>query len=328
MTLPQTMKAVEISTPGGPEVLKPTERPLPQPKPNEVLVKVTAAGINGPDLMQRKGLYPAPQGASDLPGLEISGEVVVLGSDVKQWKVGDKVAALTNGGGYAQYCVAEADQCLPIPKGVDLIDAAGLPETFFTVWSNVFIGAQLKAGETFLVHGGAGGIGTTAIQLGKAFGAKVIATDSPEARVQLCRDLGADRAVDYKTEDFVEAVREAGGANVILDIVGGPNIERNFKAASHDARIIQLAFALGSKVEVNLMPVMLKRLTYTGSTLRTRPPAFKARIATELKRDVWPHIEAGRIRVVTHRAFPLAEAAQAHAMMESAGHTGKILLLM
>ena len=327
MNLPQTMKAVEISTPGGPEVLKPTERPLPQPKPNEVLVKVAAAGINGPDLMQRKGLYPAPQGASDLPGLEISGEVVALGSDVKQWKVGDQVAALTNGGGYAQYCVAEADQCLPIPKGVDLIDAAGLPETFFTVWSNVFIGAQLKAGETFLVHGGAGGIGTTAIQLGKAFGAKVIATDSPEARVQLCRDLGADRAVDYKTEDFVEAVREAGGANVILDIVGGPNIERNFKAASHDARIIQLAFALGSKVEVNLMPVMLKRLTYTGSTLRTRPPAFKARIATELKRDVWPHIEAGRIRVVTHRSFPLAEAAQAHAMMESAGHTGKILLL-
>jgi putative PIG3 family NAD(P)H quinone oxidoreductase len=327
MNLPQTMKAVEISAPGGPEVLKPTERPVPQPQKNEVLIRVAAAGVNGPDLMQRKGLYPAPAGASDLPGLEVSGEVVAMGSEVKRWKAGDKVAALTNGGGYAEYCIADAAQCLPIPKGVDLTDAAGLPETFFTVWSNVFIGAGLKAGETFLVHGGAGGIGTTAIQLGKAFGAKVIATDSPEARVQMCRELGADRVVDYKTEDFVEAVREAGGANVILDIVGGPNIERNFKAATHDARIIQLAFALGSKVEVNLMPVMLKRLSYTGSTLRTRPAAFKARIASELEKDVWPHIAAGRIRVVTHRTFPLAEAAQAHAMMESAGHTGKILLL-
>jgi len=327
MSLPTQMKAVEISTPGAPEVLKPTARPVPQPQKNEVLIKVTAAGVNGPDIMQRKGLYPAPAGASDLPGLEVSGEVVAVGEAAKRWKVGDRVAALTNGGGYAEYCVADAQQCLPIPKGVDLQDAAGLPETFFTVWSNVFIGAGLKAGETFLVHGGAGGIGTTAIQLGKAFGAKVIATDSPEARVQICRDLGADRAIDYKQEDFVEAVREAGGANVILDIVGGPNIEKNFKAASPDARIIQLAFALGSKVEVNLMPVMLKRLTYTGSTLRTRPPAFKARVASELEDKVWPHIEAGRIRVVTGRTFPLAEAAQAHALMESAGHTGKILLL-
>ena len=327
MALPNTMKAVEISAPGAPEVLKPAERPVPQPQKNEVLIKVAAAGVNGPDIMQRKGLYPAPPGASDLPGLEVSGEVAVVGSEVKRWKVGDKLTALTNGGGYAEYCVADAQQCLPIPKGVDIRDAGGLPETFFTVWSNVFIGAGLKAGETFLVHGGAGGIGTTAIQLAKAFGAKVVATDSPEARCAICRDLGADRVVDYKQEDFVEAVREAGGANVILDIVGGPNIERNFKAASHDARIIQLAFALGSKVEVNLMPVMLKRLTYTGSTLRTRPPAFKARIASDLETQVWPHIEAGRIRVVTGKTFPLAEAAQAHAMMESAGHTGKILLI-
>jgi NADPH2:quinone reductase len=327
MNLPQKMKAVEISTPGAPEVLKATERPVPQPQKNEVLIKVAAAGVNGPDIMQRKGLYPAPPGASDLPGLEVSGEVVGLGQGAKGWAIGDKVAALTNGGGYAEYCVADAQQCVPVPKGVSLVDAAGLVETFFTVWSNVFIGAGLKSGETFLVHGGAGGIGTTAIQLAKAFGAKVIATDSPEARCQICRDLGADRVVDYKQEDFVEVVREAGGANVILDIVGGPNIERNFKAASHDARIIQLAFAQGSKVEVNLMPVMLKRLTYTGSTLRTRPAAFKARIASELEAQVWPHIEAGRIRVVTGRTFPLAEAAQAHAMMESAGHTGKILLL-
>ena len=327
MDFPKSMNAVEISAPGAPEVLKPTERPLPQPKAHEVLIKVAAAGVNGPDIMQRKGLYPAPPGASDLPGLEVAGEIVAVGESVTRWAKGDRVAALTNGGGYAEYCVADAQQCLPIPKGIDLRDAAGLPETFFTVWSNVFIGAGLKAGETFLVHGGAGGIGTTAIQLGKAFGAKVIATDSPESRCGICRDLGADRVIDYRVEDFVEAVRQEGGANVILDIVGGPNIEKNFKAASHDARLIQLAFALGSKVEINLMPVMLKRLSYTGSTLRTRPPEFKARIAKELEGEVWPHIEAGRIRVVTNRTFPLAEASQAHALMESAQHVGKILLV-
>jgi NADPH2:quinone reductase len=213
-----------------------------------------------------------------------------------------------------------------VPKGISLIDAAGLPETYFTVWSNVFLGAGLAAGETFLVHGGAGGIGTTAIQLGKAFGATVIATDSPAERCAICRDLGADRVIDYRQEDFVEIVRAAGGANVILDIVGGPNIEKNFKAASHDCRIIQLAFGAGSKVEINLMPVMLKRLTYTGSTLRTRPPAYKARVARELESRVWPLIEAGKIRVVTRQTFPLAEAAKAHALMESAQHTGKILL--
>ena len=327
MPLPTTMKAVEISAPGGPDVLKPAERPVPQPKKGEVLIRVAAAGVNGPAIMQRKGLYPAPAGASDLPGLEVAGEIVALGEGVQRWSVGDKVAALTNGGGYAEYCIADARQCLPIPKGVELRDAAGLPETFFTVWSNVFIGAKLTAGETFLVHGGAGGIGTTCIQLGKAFGAKVIATDSPEERCRICRELGADRVIDYKQEDFVEAVRAEGGANVILDIVGGANIEKNFKAASHDARIIQLAFGAGSKVEVNLMPVMLKRLTYTGSTLRTRPPEFKARIASELEAQVWPHIEAGRIKVVTSTTFPLADAAKAHAMMESAGHTGKILLV-
>jgi putative PIG3 family NAD(P)H quinone oxidoreductase len=322
------MKAIEISAPGGPEVLKVTERPMPQPQTNEILVRVAAAGVNGPDLMQRKGLYPPPPGASDLPGLEIAGEVVAVGQAVKRWKVGDEVCALTNGGGYAEYCVADAEQCLPVPQGVDVRDAAGLPETFFTVWSNIFVGAGLKSGENLLVHGGAGGIGTTAIQLGKAFGAKVIATDSPEARCRICRELGADRVIDYKEEDFVEIVRQEGGANVILDIVGGPNIERNFKAASHDARIVQLAFALGSKVEVNLMPVMLKRLTYTGSTLRTRPSAFKARIARELEAQVWPHIEAGRIRVVTRQTYPLANAAEAHAAMESAAHVGKMLLVV
>lgn len=327
MNLPAKMKAVEISSPGGPDVLKLTERPVPRPAKGEVLIKVAAAGVNGPDIMQRKGLYPAPPGASDLPGLEVSGEIVALGEGVKRWSTGDNVTALTNGGGYAEYCVADGQQSLPIPKRVEIRDAAGLPETFFTVWSNVFIGAQLKVGETLLVHGGAGGIGTTAIQLGKAFGAKVIATDSPEERCRVCRDLGADRVIDYRSEDFVAIVRDEGGANVILDIVGGPNIEKNFKAASHDARIVQLAFALGSKVEVNLMPVMLKRLTYTGSTLRTRPPAFKARVAGELEAQVWPHIEGGRIRVVVSRTFPLAEAAKAHAMMESAAHVGKILLV-
>jgi putative PIG3 family NAD(P)H quinone oxidoreductase len=321
------MAAIDMSAAGGPEVLAAVRRPVPQPASGEVLIRVAAAGVNGPDLMQRKGLYPAPPGAYDLLGLEIAGEIVALGAGVTGWAVGDAVTALTNGGGYAEYCTVDARHCLPVPNGVSVTDAAGLPETFFTVWSNIFMGAGLKAGETLLVHGGAGGIGTTAIQLGKAFGAKVIATDSPEERCALCRDLGADRVVDYKAEDFVEVVRKEGGADVILDIVGGPNIERNMKAASHDARIVQLAFALGSKVEINMMPVMLKRLTYTGSTLRTRPPEFKARIAAELKDKVWPKIASGQIRVVTHRTFPLVQAAEAHALMESAGHTGKILLV-
>ncbi len=325
--VPADMAVIEMSAAGGPEVLVPARRPVPRPAAGEVLIRVEAAGVNGPDLMQRKGLYPAPPGASDLLGLEVAGEIFAVGDGATGWSVGDMVTALTNGGGYAEYCAVDARHCLPIPKGVSVTDAAGLPETFFTVWSNIFMGVGLKPGETLLVHGGAGGIGTTAIQLGKAFGAKVIATDSPEERCAVCRDLGADRVVDYKQEDFVEIVRQERGANVILDIVGGPNIERNMKAASHDGRIVQLAFALGSKVEVNMMPVMLKRLTYTGSTLRTRPPEFKARIAAELKEKVWPKIESGEIRVVTHRTFPLAEAAQAHALMESAGHTGKILLV-
>ncbi|MBI1989271.1 MAG: NAD(P)H-quinone oxidoreductase [Betaproteobacteria bacterium] len=324
--LPQQMQVVEISAPGGPEVLRIATRPLPRPLAGEVLIKVVAAGVNGPDLMQRKGLYPPPAGAPDLPGLEVSGTIVAAGDQVRRWTIGDQLTALTNGGGYAEYCTVDARHCLPIPKGIELRDAASLPETFFTVWSNVFMGARLAAGETLLVHGGAGGIGTTAIQLGKAFGAKVVATDSPEARCRICRELGADRVIDYRQEDYVEILRQEGGANVILDIVGGPNIERNFKAATHDARIIQLAFALGSKVELNLMPVMLKRLTYTGSTLRTRSPAFKASIAQELEARVWPLIESGRIKPVVHAAFPLAEAAKAHSLMESGAHIGKIVL--
>jgi len=298
--LPQKMNVAEISAPGGPEVLRPAERPVPTPGKGEVLVKVAAVGVNGPDLWQRKGLYPPPAGASDLLGLEISGEVAACGAQASRWKPGDKVVALTNGGGYAEYCVVDERHCLPVPAGVPIVE--------------------------LLVHGGAGGIGTTAIQLARAFGAKVIATDSPAERCAICRELGADPVIDYKKEDFVEVVRAAGGANVILDIVGGPNIERNFKAASHDARIVQLAFAAGSKVEINLMPVMLKRLTYTGSTLRTRPPEYKARIARELEEKVWPKLASGAIRVVTSHTFPLREAAKAHALMESAQHTGKILL--
>jgi putative PIG3 family NAD(P)H quinone oxidoreductase len=321
------MAVVEMSAAGGPDVLMSGRRPVPQPQAGEVLIRVEAAGVNGPDLMQRRGLYPAPAGASDLLGLEVSGEIVGLGARVSQWSVGDTVTALTNGGGYAQYCAVDARHCLPIPKGVPVVDAAGLPETFFTVWSNIFMGAGLKAGETFLVHGGAGGIGTTAIQLAKAFGARVIATDSPQQRCHVCRELGADQVVDYNQEDFVEVVRKAGGADVILDIVGGPYIERNVKAAAPDGRIVQLAFALGSKVEINMMPIMLKRLSYTGSTLRTRPPEFKAEVAAELKAKVWPLIESGRIRIVTSRRFGLGQAADAHTLMESAQHTGKILLL-
>jgi NADPH2:quinone reductase len=324
--MPRQMQVVEISAPGGPEVLRTATRPLPQPKAGEVLIKVATAGVNGPDLMQRKGLYPPPAGAPDLLGLEVSGAIAALGDQVQRWSVGDKVTALTNGGGYAEYCTVDARHCLPIPRGIELRDAASLPETFFTVWSNVFMGAGLTAGETFLVHGGAGGIGTTAIQLGKAFGAKVVATDSPDFRCRICRNLGADRVIDYRQEDYVEIMRQEGGANVILDIVGGPNIERNFKAATHDGRIIQLAFALGSKVDINLMPVMLKRLTYTGSTLRTRSPAFKAKIAQELEANVWPLIESGKIKPVVHASFTLAEAARAHALMESGTHIGKIVL--
>lgn len=326
-SIPETMRAIEASGAGGPEVLGIGTRPVPEPGPGEVLVRVAFAGVNGPDLMQRKGLYPPPHGASDLLGLEIAGQVVSLGAGVTRWSVGDKVCALTNGGGYAEYCGVDASHCLPIPEGIDETAAASLPETYFTIWSNIFMTAGLAEGETFLVHGGAGGLGTTSIQLGKAFGAKVVATESPEDRCDFCRDLGADRVIDYDKEDFVEVVRaEFGGADVILDIVGGPYVERNIKAARHDGRIVQLAFALGSKVEINLMPIMLKRLHYTGSTLRSRPPAYKAEIAAALEAKVWPLFADGRLRPVVNTVLPLAEAGEAHRLMESAGHKGKIVL--
>jgi NADPH2:quinone reductase len=325
--LPEQMQVVEITAAGGPEVLVPAIRPVPQPRADQVLVQVAAAGVNGPDIMQRRGLYPPPKGASDLLGLEIAGTVVAVGSDVNEWSVGDQLCALTDGGGYAEYCAVLASHCLPIPRGLSLMEAAGIPESFFAVWSNVFMGVNLTAGETFLVHGGAGGIGTTAIQLAKAFGARVYATDSPAERCAACKELGADRVIDYNEEDFVEVLRnEAGGANVILDIVGGDYIARNIRAAAPDARIIQLAFNKGSTIEINLMPIMLKRLVYTGSTLRSRPDSFKTEIARQLREKVWPLIEAGQIKPLLYKSFPLAQAADAHRLMESATHTGKIML--
>ena len=325
--IPALMQVVEASGAGGPDVLEAATRLVPAPASGEVLVRVAYAGVNGPDLMQRRGLYPPPQGASDLLGLEVSGEVVACGDGVSRWRPGDRVCALTNGGGYAEYCAVLADHCLPLPAGLGPREAASLPETCFTVWSNVFMTARLSAGETFLVHGGAGGIGATAIQLGKAFGATVVATDSPAERCDFCRELGADRVVDYTQEDFVAVVRESyGGADVILDIVGGPYVARNIKAARPDGRIVQLAFAMGAEVTVNLMPVMLKRLTYTGSTLRSRSDAFKAKVARELEEQVWPLFAAGRFRTVVDQVLPLADAAEAHRLMESAAHKGKILL--
>lgn len=324
---PELMDVVATSGPGGPDVLHLARRPLPVPGRGEVLVKVAYAGVNGPDLMQRRGLYPPPEGASDLLGLEVAGEVVAVGEAVRAWQVGERLCGLTQGGGYASYCTIAQDHCLPVPKGLQLAEAASLPEAYFTVWSNIFMSARLAAREVFLVHGAAGGLGTVAVQLASAFGARVVATDHPASRLDTCKSLGAERVIDYQQEDYVEVVRaEFGGADVILDIVGGPYIQRNMKAARHDARIVQLAFALGAKVQVDLMPVMLKRLTYTGSTLRTRPDEFKTEVARQLQAQVWPLIESGRIRPVVGTVLPLSEAAQAHRLMESAGHCGKIVL--
>ena len=327
MTTPSEMQVVGMTATGGPEVLVAGRRPVPKPQPGEVLVKVAFAGVNGPDLMQRRGLYPAPEGASVLLGLEVAGEVVAVGEGVTRWNVQDKVCALTNGGGYAQYCCILADHCLAVPDGLDLAAAASLPEAYFTVWSNIFIGAQLREGEVLLVHGGAGGLGTAAVQLGRAFGARVVATDHPAERCAAVSQLGASRVIDYEAEDFVEVVRsEFGGADVVLDIVGGPYIQRNLKVARHDGRIVQLAFALGSKTQVDLMPVMLKRLRYSGSTLRSRPDAFKSEVAKQLQDQVWPLFASGKLRPVAGTVLPLDQASEAHRLMESAGHFGKIVL--
>ncbi|VVT33354.1 NADPH:quinone reductase and related Zn-dependent oxidoreductase [Roseovarius sp. EC-HK134] len=326
--LPETMRVIEMTAPGGPEVLIPGTRALPGCGTGEVLIRVTAAGVNGPDLVQRRGHYPPPKGASDLLGLEVSGEVVACGEGVTKWHPGDRICALTNGGGYAEFVAVDASHCLPIPNGVDEVEAAGLPETFFTVWSNVFLRHNLPKDGVFLVHGGAGGIGSTAVQLGKAMGLTVLTTIGDDAAAQFVTELGADRAINFRTEDFVALTREAGGADIILDIIGGDYVARNIKAARHDARIIQLAFNMGSKVEIDLMPVMLKRLSYTGSTLRSRPEGFKTQVAEALHETVWPLFAAQKLRPVTHRVLPMAEAAEAHRLMEAAEHHGKILLRM
>jgi putative PIG3 family NAD(P)H quinone oxidoreductase len=330
-SLPETMTAIEISAPGGPEVLVPASRPLPQPGEGEVLVKVPAAGVNRPDCLQRQGSYPPPPGASDIPGLEIAGEVVALGGGVTDLKTGDKVCALVTGGGYAEYCAAPAVQCLPLPQGFSMAQAACLPETFFTVWVNVFQRSALKPGESFLVHGGTSGIGTTAIQLAKAFGCTVFTTAGSLEKVKACLKLGADHAINYRVEDFVEVVKaETGGkgVDVILDMVGGDYIPRDIKALADDGRLSFIAFLGGPKAEVNFAAVMMKRLTLTGSTLRARPVAVKAGLAAELKEKVWPLLDQGKIGPVMAASFPLAEAAKAHALMESSDHIGKIVLTL
>ncbi|WP_237154471.1 NAD(P)H-quinone oxidoreductase [Oryzibacter oryziterrae] len=326
--LPQTMTAIEISAPGGPEVLKPVQRPVPTLGAGEVLIAVDVAGVNRPDALQREGGYPPPPGAPDIPGLEVAGRVVAVGAGVVSPRVGDRVTALVAGGGYAEYCAAPAGSCLPWPEGYDATMAAALPETFFTVWSNVFDRAGLKAGESFLVHGGTSGIGTTAIQMAKAFGARVFATAGSAEKCEACRALGADIAINYRDEDFVAAVKAATGrkgVDVILDMVGGDYVERNYDAAAADGRIVQIAFLNGPKATVNFTKLMLKRLTHTGSTLRARDPAFKAEIARALEAKVWPLLARGQIKPVIEAVLPLREAAEAHRRLE-ADHIGKILL--
>jgi len=320
------MRTIEISKPGNPDVLEIGERPQPTIESHEILVKVIAAGVNGPDILQRRGHYPPPKGASDLLGLEVSGEVVKVGGDVGRWKEGDLICALVNGGGYAEYVAIDASHCLPIPENVSPQDAAGIPETYFTVWSNLFLNQPIKENGILLVHGGAGGIGTTAIQLGKQMGMRVFTTCGSAEKVSFCESLGAERAINYKEEDFVEVVREAGGADLIQDIMGGDYIARNIKAAAVDARIVQLAFRAGSKVDVDLMNVMLKRLTLTGSTLRSRPVAFKSLITSDLEAKVWPMFNNGSIKTLTHKVFDMEDVVEAHQMMQASTHTGKILL--
>jgi NADPH:quinone reductase len=329
MSLPSTMTAIVIRAPGGPDVLVPEQRPVLQPGEGEVLVKVAAAGVNRPDVMQRQGLYPPPKGATDIPGLEIAGEVVALGPNVTRWKVGDQVMALVVGGGYAQYCPAHESHCLPIPHGLSMTEAAAIPETFFTVYHNVFERGRLKAGETLLVHGGSSGIGTAAIQLAHESGARVITTAGSPEKLEACRTLGADLAINYKSEDFVAATKAGTGgkgADVILDMVGGDYIERNYEAAAVEGRIVQIAFQGSPKATVDFRRIMLKRLTHTGSVLRSRPVADKGAIARGVEQHVLPLIASGKVRPVMDSTFPLAQAAAAHARMEASAHIGKIVL--
>jgi NADPH2:quinone reductase len=323
----QDMTAIAINQPGGPEVLVPRRLPVPVPKRGEVLVRVKAAGVNRPDVLQRKGGYPPPPGAPDTPGLEIAGEVVGLGEGVKRYEVGDRICALVPGGGYAEYAVVHEDNALPVPPGLSLVEAAAIPETFFTVWTNVFDRGGLKDGEVFLVHGGTSGIGTTAIMLAKAFGAMVIATAGSDEKCKACADLGADHVINYRSQDFAAVMAEKGlKADVILDMVGGDYVERNFRVAALHGRIVQIAFQKGSRVEADLLPIMVKRLTLTGSTLRPRSVAEKAEIAQALEQKVWPLFASARVKPIIFKTFPLTEAAAAHALMESSEHIGKIVL--
>lgn len=323
------MKAVEIARPGGPEQLQLTERPVPQPGDGEVLIRVVAAGVNRPDIIQRQGHYPPPPGAPDLPGLEVAGAVTELGPNVTGIKVGDEVTALLAGGGYAEYATAAAPLCLPVPAGLSMVEAAALPETYFTVWTNLFERGGLKAGDNVLIHGGTSGIGTTAIQLAVAWGARVFATAGTHAKARFCEEIGAVRGIDYRTEDFVEIVKKATdgkGVDVTLDMVAGTYVERNIEAAAVEGRIVVIAVLGGARAEIMMNKIMAKRLTLTGSTLRPRTVAQKAVVAEGVRRNIWPLLAARRVRPIIHATFPLAQAAQAHRLMESSSHIGKIML--
>jgi len=324
-----TMRAVEISQPGGPEVLKPVERPQPKPKPNEILVKVAAAGVNRPDVLQRSGHYAVPPDASDLPGLEVAGEVMSIGSSVSMWKPGDKVCALVHGGGYAEYCVAPEGQALPVPKGLSLVESAALPETFFTVWGNVYERGKLAPGETLLVQGGSSGIGVSAIQMAAATGNRVFATAGSDEKCAACVRFGAEKAFNYRTQDWsaeVLAATGGKGVDVILDMVGGDYVPRELKCMAEEGRLVFIAYLRGAKTELNIDVVMRRRLTITGSTLRPRSAEFKGYLARHLREKIWPLIEAGRIKPQVFKTFPLGEAAEAHRLMESSQHIGKIVL--
>ena len=330
MTLPETMTAILIEGKGGgPEMLKAGGRPIPRPQGRELLVRVAAAGVNRPDVLQRQGNYPPPPGASDIPGLEIAGEVVEVGAHASRYKAGDKICALVTGGGYSNYCVADERASLPYPAGFDAVQAAALPETFFTVWQNVFVRGGLKSGETFLVHGGSSGIGTTAIQLARAFGATVYTTAGSAEKCAVCEKLGADKAINYREEDFVavlKTVTGGKGVNLILDMVGGDYVERNLQIVAEDGRIHQIAFQTGSKVNVDLMRLMLKRVVFTGSTLRPRTMEVKGALAKGLEEKVWPLLAAGQIKPVIDSTFPMDQASEAHRRMETNAHIGKIIL--
>lgn len=323
------MTAIAIREPGGPDVLVPQRIAQPVPETGQLLIKVVAAGVNRPDILQRQGGYPPPTGAPLTPGLEVAGKVVAVAQGCKRFDIGDEVCALVPGGGYAEYCVAAEDNTLPVPRGMTLIEAAGLPETYFTVWANVFQRGMLRPGEIFLVHGGTSGIGSTAIMLAREFGAKVIATAGSQDKCDACLKLGADVAINYREQDFVEVMKQKGlQANLVLDMVGGDYVARNLKVMAMEGRIVQIAFQKGSKLEIDLLPVMLKRLTFTGSTLRPRSVAQKAEIAAELEAKVWPLLAAGKCRPIIHAVFPLLEAAAAHRLMETSAHTGKIILTL